>query len=59
MSGESWQVHVVRQGEYLRKLAYRFGVAPEELWDHPKNADLKATPFKVFTRPRFLREFGQ
>lgn len=42
MSGDSWQVHVVRQGEYLRKLAYRFGVAPDDLWNHPKNADLKA-----------------
>ena len=42
MSGGSWQVHVVRQGEYLRKLAHRFGVDPDELWNHPKNAELKA-----------------
>jgi hypothetical protein len=42
MSGVTWQVHVVRQGEYLRKLAHRFGVDPDELWNHPKNADLKA-----------------
>ena len=42
MSGGSWKVHVVRQGEYLRKLAHRFGVDPDELWNHPKNAELKA-----------------
>jgi hypothetical protein len=33
---------VVRQGEYLTKIAWRCRVPPAEIWDHPKNADLKA-----------------
>lgn len=33
--------HVVRQGDYLSRVASRLGVAPEEIWDHPKNSALK------------------
>lgn len=33
--------HVVRQGDYLSRIAHRLGVAPEEIWDHPKNGALK------------------
>ena len=32
---------VVRQGEYLAKIAHACGCAESDIWDHPKNADLK------------------
>ncbi len=34
--------YVVRQGDYLTKLAYVHGFAAAEVWDHPKNHELKA-----------------
>jgi hypothetical protein len=34
--------HVVQQGEHVVKLAFLHGATPEEIWDHPDNADLKA-----------------
>ena len=33
--------HVVRQGEYLSRLAHRLGFDAESVWDHPDNAELK------------------
>lgn len=34
--------YVIRQGDYLTRIAYRLGFAPEEVWNDPKNAELKA-----------------
>lgn len=34
--------YVVQQGEHLAKIAYRFGAEPDALWNHAKNADLRA-----------------
>jgi hypothetical protein len=34
--------YVVRQGDYLTALAFRFGFEAEEIWNDPKNAELKA-----------------
>jgi len=34
--------YVVRTGDYLRKLAARFGFDAEAVWNDPKNADLRA-----------------
>ncbi|MEM1033817.1 MAG: peptidoglycan-binding domain-containing protein [Myxococcota bacterium] len=34
--------YVIRQGDYLVRVAHRLGFAPAEVWNHPKNADLKA-----------------
>ena len=34
--------YVVRQGDYLAKLAYTMGFDADEVWNDPKNADLKA-----------------
>ncbi len=36
------QRYVVRQGDYLAKLAYQFGCEPSAIWDHPDNAELRA-----------------
>lgn len=33
--------HVVRQGDYLQRIAHRFGFDPESIWTHAKNAALK------------------
>lgn len=33
--------YVVRQGDYLTKLAARFGFVAKEVWDDPKNARIK------------------
>lgn len=33
--------YVIRQGDYLAKLAFRFGFDADEVWDHPENAALK------------------
>ncbi len=33
--------YVIRQGDHLIKLAHKLGFAPEEVWDDPKNAELK------------------
>jgi hypothetical protein len=37
----SYKPRVVRQGDYLQKLAAAAGVEPDEVWNHPKNAELK------------------
>jgi N-acetylmuramoyl-L-alanine amidase len=34
--------HVIRQGEYTTKLASDMGFSAQEVWDHPKNAELKS-----------------
>jgi hypothetical protein len=34
--------YVVKQGDYLTKLAHRVGRSPEEIWGHPANAELRA-----------------
>jgi hypothetical protein len=36
------QPYVVRQGDYLAKLAYRFGFDADEVWNDQRNADLRA-----------------
>ena len=38
--------YVVKQGDHLAKLAFRYGFSATEVWDHPKNADLKARRVK-------------
>lgn len=35
--------YVVRPGDYLSKLAYTRGFDADEVWNHPKNAELKKT----------------
>jgi len=35
--------YVIRQGDYLAKLAWRFGFDAKEVWNDAKNADLKLT----------------
>jgi len=34
--------YVIRQGDYLTRLSHRLGFAAEEVWSHPRNAELKA-----------------
>lgn len=34
--------YVIRQGDYLTRLGARLGFDPQTVWDHPRNADLKA-----------------
>jgi hypothetical protein len=36
------RTHVVRAGEYLAKIAHNAGLDPEAIWNHPKNAELRA-----------------
>jgi hypothetical protein len=33
--------HIVKQGEYLAKIAIRYRCSPEDIWDHPKNKELR------------------
>jgi len=33
--------YIVKQGDHLARIAHRFGVAAQELWDHPRNEDLR------------------
>ena len=33
--------YVVGRGEYLLEIALRFGLEPDDIWNHPKNAALK------------------
>ncbi|MFT3765690.1 MAG: hypothetical protein QM820_09265 [Minicystis sp.] len=40
MNGEL-RPYVVRQGDYLTRLAHRFGFDAEEVWNDPKNAEIK------------------
>jgi hypothetical protein len=35
--------YVVKQGDYLTKLAYLMGFKASDVWDDPQNADLKAS----------------
>lgn len=42
MASKPFVPYIVRQGDYLTALAYRYGFQAAEVWDHPKNADLKA-----------------
>lgn len=43
-AGASGEVrpYVVKQGDHLRKLAHRHGFDAAEVWEHPKNAELRA-----------------
>lgn len=41
MAGE-WKAYRVRQGDHVKRLAFRAGVSPDEVWNHEKNKDLKA-----------------
>lgn len=34
--------YVVKQGDYLAKIAHARGAGPDEIWNDPRNADLKA-----------------
>ncbi len=34
--------YVIKQGDYLTRIAHREGFVPEEVWGHGKNAELKA-----------------
>ena len=34
--------YVIRQGDYLAKLAFTMGFSADDVWNDPKNADLKA-----------------
>jgi hypothetical protein len=34
--------YVVHEGDHLKRIAQRFVFDPETIWNHPKNADLKA-----------------
>jgi LysM domain len=34
--------YVVKQGDHLTKIALSFGIDPEETWNHPRNAQLRA-----------------
>ncbi len=36
------RAHIIREGEYLTQIAARLGALPEDLWNHPKNAELRA-----------------
>jgi len=40
---EAWLSHVVRSGEGVSLLAFLRGTTVEEVWNHPKNAELKST----------------
>jgi hypothetical protein len=35
--------YVIKQGDYLTRIAHRLGFPPEEVWNHAKNAELKKT----------------
>jgi hypothetical protein len=35
------QLYVVRQGDYLAKIADSLGFDPDEAWNHPRNSELK------------------
>lgn len=34
--------YIVRRGDHLPAIAHRLGLGPDEVWDHPKNAELRA-----------------
>jgi N-acetylmuramoyl-L-alanine amidase len=34
--------HEIKQGDCILSIAYRYGVGPEKIWNHPKNEDLKS-----------------
>lgn len=38
----NYVAYVVQQGDYLTKLAFRHGFNLDEVWNHPKNAEVKA-----------------
>jgi len=39
---KTYQPHIVRQGEHLDRLAFLRGADPDEVWNDPSNADIKA-----------------
>ncbi len=36
----TYREHIVKQGECISNIAYRYGLFPESIWDDPKNSDL-------------------
>jgi hypothetical protein len=44
------QPYVIRQGDYLALLAYKFGFDADAVWNDPKNADLR----KIRSDPNML-----
>lgn len=36
------KMHVVRAGEHIAKIAHDAGLDPDEVWNHPKNDELRA-----------------
>jgi hypothetical protein len=36
------RAYIIKNGEYLTQIAAKLGQDPDSLWNHPKNADLKA-----------------
>jgi peptidoglycan hydrolase-like protein with peptidoglycan-binding domain len=43
MSDDTTTPYVVGRGEHLLGIALRFGLEPDTIWKHPKNADLAKT----------------
>jgi len=41
-TSQDWTPHVVRRGDTVAELAFRRGATVAEVWEHPKNAELKA-----------------
>ena len=35
------RAYVIKQGDYLAKIAHSLGFSADEVWSHPRNADLK------------------
>jgi hypothetical protein len=48
------QPYVIRQGDYLIKLAYQFGFDADTVWDDPQNQQLRQAG-KLSTDPNILR----
>jgi hypothetical protein len=42
MAADNMIPYVIRQGDHLPKLAVKMGFDPDAVWNHPKNADLRA-----------------
>lgn len=38
----SMKPYVIKQGDYLTRIAHRLGFVPDEVWNDPKNQELKA-----------------
>lgn len=40
MAESGYRTHIIRQGEYLDKVAFRYGKDPKDVWAFPKNQEL-------------------